>query len=515
MNVVFRMIFKFFLNNVIGVLIYYHHVDVQVYVFRSIRTSIRFDSYTVSFFLLLCVVGICVAIWSSYYMEREEAYIRFSYLVIAFLLRINALIFFSNMYITLIGWDGLGLTSFLLVIFYKNRKSLGSAIITGLTNRLGDCFFICILGYLITQGPQLIVLVLIVCMRITKSAQFPFSAWLPAAMAAPTPVSALVHSSTLVTAGVYVLIRYCHSDPRTLLFIGTCTILLAGMRACVERDFKKVVALRTLSQLGVIMVSLGASEKTFCFFHLISHAVFKALLFLSVGVCIHSVYGTQDYRSFNILMPSLVVSYCRTVAIVSLMGFFFTSGFWSKEVILELLYKTEVGAWVVVFFLRRIGLTACYSSKMLLITHTFGSYSTRGSLSIGGFEKTVKYPLYLLGFFRITIGYHLVPTCRLVTITASVLEKMLPFVLCCLGVLLGYCLSRSRRSFLRRILNITPRTQILACIPSMQEQQKTIDKGWVEAGAFTVSSVSGSVIHLYRPTLSLGLSLLLLLFFFN
>ena len=120
-------------------------------------------------------------------------------------------------------------------------------------------------------------------------------------MAAPTPVRALVHSSTLVTAGVYVLIRYCHSDAGTLINLGTLTMLMAGTVACAERDLKKVVALSTLSQLGLIIVSLGAYEKSYCFFHMISHAFFKALLFICVGTCIHSVYGTQDFRSFNSL----------------------------------------------------------------------------------------------------------------------------------------------------------------------------------------------------------------------
>ena len=176
----------------------------------------------------------------------------------------------------------------------------------------------------------------------TKRAQIPFSAWLPAAMAAPTPVRALVHSSTLVTAGVYILIRYSFYDLSPLLLVGRCTILLGGICACAERDLKKVVALSTLSQLGVMIISLGAHEKTFCFFHLISHACFKALLFICVGVCIHSLYGTQDYRRFNRLSQIAPVSVLFAVANLSLMGFIFTSGFYSKDIILEALFKEEL-----------------------------------------------------------------------------------------------------------------------------------------------------------------------------
>ena len=160
-------------------------------------------------------------------------------------------------------------------------------------------------------------------------------------MAAPTPVRALVHSSTLVTAGIYVLIRYCINDTGPLLFIGRCTMVMAGLRACAERDLKKVVALSTLSQLGVMIISLGAHEKSYCFFHLMSHAYFKALLFICVGVCIHTVYGTQDFRNFNKLRSSLHIAVFAAVANLSLMGFTFTSGFYRKDRILEGLIKEE------------------------------------------------------------------------------------------------------------------------------------------------------------------------------
>ena len=203
---------------------------------------------------------------------------------------------------------------------------------TALINRIGDCFFLCLLG--ISDMGLHLSLVFLWLLSITKRAQIPFSSWLPAAMAAPTPVSALVHSSTLVTAGVYILIRYCN-DCRVLIVIGRLTILMAGVVACVESDIKKVVALRTLSQLGVMMVALGAYEKSFCFFHLISHSFFKALLFLCIGLSIHFLYGTQDFRRYNTLSGSVFVSVFLTLSCFSLIGFPFTSGFYSKDTLLE------------------------------------------------------------------------------------------------------------------------------------------------------------------------------------
>jgi len=138
--------------------------------------SNRVDPYTFSFFSLLGIVGARVGAWSYYYIDGEEAYCRFILLLMSFIVSIVMLIFFSNLFIALIGWDGLGVTSFLLVIYYKNRKCLGSGIITALTNRLGDCLLLCSLGFFfIAQGAHLMILALIICLRITKRAQFPFS----------------------------------------------------------------------------------------------------------------------------------------------------------------------------------------------------------------------------------------------------------------------------------------------------------------------------------------------------
>lgn len=476
--------------------------------------SNRVDPYTFSFFRLLGVVGARVGAWSYYYIDGEEAYCRFILLLMSFIVSIVMLIFFSNLFIALIGWDGLGVTSFLLVIYYKNRKCLGSGIITALTNRLGDCLLLCSLGFFfIAQGAHLMVLALIISLRITKRAQFPFSSWLPAAMAAPTPVRALVHSSTLVTAGVYVLIRYCYSDIGSLLFIGSCTMIIAGIGACAERDLKKVVALRTLSQLGVIIISLGALEKSYCFFHLISHACFKALLFMCVGACIHSVYGTQDYRRFNKLSSTLYVSLFASVANISLIGFLFTSGFYSKDIILEVLLKGENYSWSVVLFLLGIGLTSCYSVKMLVRTILINSFTGTSSRALGGFRWPVKIPLLLLGVLRLAFGSNVREYRRSLRLVLNPIDKLLPLMLILLGSLIGYSLSRLCHPFLSRIFTLVPFTQFKA-IHSVDagEHQKTVDKGWVEARSISISSLSSSIISHYTPAIGLGLSIFLFLF---
>lgn len=176
--------------------------------------------------------------------------------------------------------------------------------------------------------------------RITKRAQIPFSAWLPAAMAAPTPVSALVHSSTLVTAGIYVLVRFRSRIwgrwGLFLLVMAVLTLVMAGLRASFEADLKKVIALSTLSQLGIMMLIISVGAISLCVFHLVTHALFKALMFLCAGAIIHLRGGIQDARCFTGLWYKLPVTNAwLVVSCFSLIGVPFMAGFYSKDLILE------------------------------------------------------------------------------------------------------------------------------------------------------------------------------------
>ena len=481
------------------------------YIISMISCRVRVDTYSVYFYYLLGMVRGCVGVWSYYYIKHEESYRRFILLLIRFLMRIVMLIFFSNIYITLIGWDCLGITSFLLVIYYKNRKRLGSGIITSLTNRLGDCFLICILGFLYERDSHAGIMVMLVLLSITKRAQFPFSSWLPAAMAAPTPVRALVHSSTLVTAGVYVLIRYCCIESNALLSVGCITIIMAGLRACAERDIKKVVALSTLSQLGVIIVSLGAGEKSYCFFHLTSHACFKALLFISIGFSIHSVYGTQDYRRFNRIKDSTANSLLCAVANLSLMGFIFSSGFYRKDMILESLYYTEGGSWSLILFLLGVGLTASYSMKIFYTLLLCGSFTGTPTRNLSGMGWESKFVIYLLGFFRVFYGATFEFFCRPIVISYTSLEKILPICLLILGITVGITFHRLNSHPLRSLFLLTPATQGIASQPLTIQHQTHVDKGWLEATTVGFSALSTSIVYHYRPAVGVGLSSLLLI----
>jgi len=426
----------------------------------------RIDKYRTTFLNLLGCVAFAVRLWAYYYMDREIEFPRFFTLLIAFITSMVTLIFFSNLFMALIGWDLLGVTSFLLVVFYKTRKCAGSGIITALSNRLGDCFLFCSLAFFFYNNHH-IFLSLLLLMSITKRAQLPFRAWLPAAMAAPTPVRALVHSSTLVTAGVYLLIRFCSQDISIMVYVGRCTLVIAGVCACAQRDLKKVVALRTISQIGIIMVTLGGGSKTYCFFHLLSHARFKALLFMCVGVFFHSIFGRQEFRRYNHISAYGWEYHFCAVSTLSLIGFAYTAGFYSKDMILEFLYSENEQSLIIVLYLTGIGLTARYSIKIL---SGFLLASITGPCFVqGGVSKLVKIPVYRLGILSIVLGSWVESFCGSFFLVISVCDKIMTLFFTFGGVIMGSYITRLCVPFLRRISLLEPSTEYLARAPTIRE----------------------------------------------
>jgi len=262
-------------------------------------------------------------------MDTEAQFRRFLFINFLFLVSMFLLVFSQSLISLFVAWDLLGFSSLFLVFFYRSSFSLSGGILTGLINRLGDVLLLLLFGLLpcssrlpLSWGTFILVLV-----SITKSAQLPFSAWLPAAMLAPTPVSALVHSSTLVTAGVYLLFRFLPLEQGLLSFIGTLTTLFGGLAAFLEVDIKKIIAHSTLAHLGIMVSSLGIGQRYLGFAHLNIHALFKALLFLAAGTLIHVSYGGQDTRSLcGLGSSSPLVFICFVVSCFSMCGFVFLSG---------------------------------------------------------------------------------------------------------------------------------------------------------------------------------------------
>lgn len=212
--------------------------------------------------------------------------------------------------------------------------------------------------------------IILILAGFTKRAQIPFSSWLPAAMAAPTPVSALVHSSTLVTAGVYLIIRfsdlYLYYDCQFLAFIGLITIFISGVGANFEYDLKKIIALSTLRQLGLIISILFLGFPILSFFHLLTHAFFKALLFLCAGLIIHSMRDRQDIRHMGGVSYFLPFTRtCFVISSLSLCGAPFLAGFYSKDLILEIYSITGFNIFIYIIFFISVGLTVSYSFRLV------------------------------------------------------------------------------------------------------------------------------------------------------
>nr|YP_009127058.1 NADH dehydrogenase subunit 5 [Anodonta lucida]AHJ59873.1 NADH dehydrogenase subunit 5 [Anodonta lucida] len=374
------------------------------------------DSVSVIFSCFVALISGSVSLFSVSYMEGEVYLKRFMALIMAFVGSMNLLIFVPSMITILLGWDGLGIVSFALVIYYQNKKSLAAGMLTVLVNRIGDALLIlgiCFLinwgewriGYGMTGNFSLMICFLVVVGAMTKSAQIPFSAWLPAAMAAPTPVSALVHSSTLVTAGVYLVIRFYSTlveNQEVLCFlskIGALTLLMAGLSACYEVDLKKIIALSTLSQLGLMMFTVGIGFPLIAVFHLLTHALFKALLFLCAGSIIHSSVDTQDGRILGGLNNSLPFSSsCLVLSSVALCGMPFLSGFYSKDLILEGAFSGFSGVLEVLVMLAGASLSLIYSLRILLV----GVFGQKCGTSL--FLYSVESSYMVCSIFVLSVG---------------------------------------------------------------------------------------------------------------
>lgn len=236
----------------------------------------------------------------------------------------------------------------------------------------------------------------------------PFSSWLPMAMAAPTPVSALVHSSTLVTAGVYLIIRYnkfiigrCVRE--VLLIVSVSTMLISGIMANFEYDLKKIIALSTLSQLGLIMSVLGLGFDFIGFYHLVTHAIFKSLLFMRAGAIIHAGGGNQDIRFYGNLKNFVPFSIIRFyVSIIALMGYPFLSGFYSKDLVMEFSYILEVNFFLIFIILISLSLTVVYSLRLCYFVYY--SQSLHGPMGLVSECAVINFSIFFLMFLRVGVG---------------------------------------------------------------------------------------------------------------
>lgn len=364
----------------------------------------------------------------------------------------------GRIWVLFIGWEGLGLTRFLLVAFYPRWKRNTRRMITAMTNRVGDgIFLLFVAGGLLSFSrwwswvwlPMRAGLILLT--RLTKRAQFPFSVWLPAAIAAPTPISALVHSSTLVTAGFFLLFKRSEvfltvTSQLVLLRVGLLTTLVRGIVAIVEKDAKKLVALSTLRQLGFLFIRRGTGLFWPAFFHLLTHAFTKRLLFITVGLGIGGAFS-QDRRQFWRRRVGR-----RTAALISLSslcGLTFTSRWRRKDAILlqEVTRSTTAVEWG---FSARIRLTFLYSARLLVAM--IESYATPASVVSVFTSAPGIIRVYILSLFTIGWGWWFTNTYTICVRPANRWEASLPFVWFAIILARGWWWFRS--SHIRTFLGI-------------------------------------------------------------
>nr|YP_009400315.1 NADH dehydrogenase subunit 5 [Floraphis meitanensis]ARW70361.1 NADH dehydrogenase subunit 5 [Floraphis meitanensis] len=331
---------------------------------------ILIDWMSLMFISFVFLISSMILLYSMEYMNFDFNKTRFLMLMNLFIMFMFLLIISPNMISILLGWDGLGMVSFCLVIFYQNKKSYSSGFVTVFLNRIGDLFIILSLIWMLNFGSWNFIFLdyyknldylfyislMIMFASLTKSAQIPFSSWLPLAMAAPTPVSSLVHSSTLVTAGIYLMIRFNEIFLEFLFFnyllvVSCLTMFMSGLNAIFEFDLKKIIAFSTLSQMSFMFMILCMGEVEMCFFYLLMHALFKSMMFLSAGILILNMNNNQDIRKMGGLINYM--PFCSLIFVFTLMalcGFPFFCSFYSKDLIFEFFLMSNLNLIFFFFF---------------------------------------------------------------------------------------------------------------------------------------------------------------------
>jgi len=400
----------------------------------SISWELFFDQLTVSLGLAVLYCSSLIHIYTIDYLSSDPHNQRFFSYLSAFTAGMLLLITGGNFFVMFVGWEAIGVVSYLLINFYFTRIQANKAAILAFTmNRTGDMlmsigFFaiFAIFGSLnyasifsltpyMNETAISIIALLLLGGALAKSANIPLHSWLPGSMEAPTPVSALLHAATLVTAGIYLLLRcspILEFSPTVLLIItiiGSTTAFIAATCGLLQNDLKRIIAFSTISQLGYMMMAIGLSQYNVALMHTVNHAFFKALLFLGAGAVIHSFADEQDVRRMGGLIKFLPFTYSvMLVGSFSLLATPYLTGFYSKDLILELAYGQYSFTGMYAFILGSItaGITAFYSFRLIsLVFLTIPNGQKQSYLNSHESNIAVIIPLLILALFSIFFGY--------------------------------------------------------------------------------------------------------------
>jgi NADH-ubiquinone oxidoreductase chain 5 len=446
LNIFFSFLVSFYLFNKLFLSndIFYLVINLWIQVENlTVNWEILLDSLNISMACIVTFISMLVHIYSSEYMQEDPHLQRFMSYLSLFTFFMMILITGGNYIQMFVGWEGVGLSSYLLINFWYTRLQANkSAIKAMLFNRMADFMLliaICSI-YMIFETFDYIIIFSVaslltetkislgifdlyimdlVCIflflgAMGKSAQLGFHNWLPDAMEGPTPVSALIHAATMVTAGIFLLIRSSYLfelSPNALHFVaivGALTALFGSSVGLYTHDLKRVIAFSTCSQLGYMMLACGLEQYNVALFHLITHAFFKALLFLAAGSIIHSVFDEQDTRKLGGLLKFLPLTYiCFLIGSLNLMGIPFLSGFYTKDMILELAFcnYSMYGLFCYALGTVSVFFTAAYSTRVLILIFLKNSNSNKFYIQTTHENNiAIKLPLVILSFLSIALG---------------------------------------------------------------------------------------------------------------